>query len=68
MKEVRLTIDIAPDGTMSIDADGFEGDSCLSAIEDLLGELSDPAQVVRKQQSGGPTARRKLPIARQERS
>ena len=36
MKEQKIVIDIGPDGSLRLDADGFSGDACLSEIEKLL--------------------------------
>lgn len=40
MKEQRITIDIAADGTMHADAEGFSGDACVKDLERLLEGLA----------------------------
>lgn len=53
MKEQRIIIDIAPDGRLTADAEGFAGDACLKDLERLLAELaSDTASVDRKPDAG----------------
>ncbi len=36
MKEQKIVIDIGPDGSLRLDADGFSGDACIAEIEKLL--------------------------------
>ena len=66
MAQKRLVIDIDPDGTIRIDAQGFSGPSCedaTRAIEQALGQVTavmhKPEYYVkagqRQAQRGGPT-------------
>jgi hypothetical protein len=58
MKEQTITIDIAHDGTLNVDAEGFEGDACLQAVDALLEDLAtEPAEIARKPDEGAGRAR-----------
>lgn len=48
MKEQRITIDIAADGTLHADAEGFSGDACVKDLERLLESLGSVDGIVRK--------------------
>lgn len=55
MKEEKITIDIAPDGQLTADAEGFTGDACLRDLERLLADLaSDVAATERKRDREPP--------------
>ncbi len=59
MKELRIEIEIDEDGRVTADADGFEGDACLDALDALLdGLATDAAAVERKPDRPGHTTRR----------
>ena len=38
MGEQRIIIEIAPDGSIKARTEGFKGDVCMDALQDLLGE------------------------------
>ena len=48
MKEYRITVEIDEEGRISADAGGFEGETCLTALEELLDELGGPTSEVKK--------------------
>lgn len=53
MKEQRIIIEIAADGRLTADAEGFSGDACLKDLERLLeGLASGVAGVDRKPDAG----------------
>lgn len=53
MKEQRITVEIAHDGRITADADGFVGDACLRDLERLLADLAPgTASVERKSDAG----------------
>ena len=53
MKEQKITIEIDPEGRITADADGFEGDACLLELERLLeGLAADVATGERKPDAG----------------
>ncbi len=48
MKEERIIIEIAPDGRLTADAHGFEGDACMKDLERLLADLAAPPVAVER--------------------
>ncbi len=38
MGEQRIIIEIGPDGSIKAKTDGFRGEACMDAIQDLLGK------------------------------
>ena len=38
MAEEKIIIEIRPDGSISAMADGFKGDLCMNALDELLGK------------------------------
>lgn len=38
MGEQRIIIEIGPDGSIKAKTDGFRGDACMTAIQELLGK------------------------------
>ncbi len=49
MKEQRITIEIGADGSLTADAEGFSGETCIKDLERLLeGLASDWQSVERK--------------------
>ena len=38
MGEQRIIIEINPDGSIKAKTDGFKGETCMTAIQDLLGK------------------------------
>lgn len=49
MKETKIVIDIDAEGTLSLEASGFESDACLDQIAKVLdGLASAPQKVDRK--------------------
>ena len=53
MKEQRITVEIERDGSITADAEGFNGGACLRDLERLLEGLSTiPPAVVRKPDGG----------------
>ncbi len=38
MAEERIVIEIRPDGSISAKTDGFKGELCMNALDELLGE------------------------------
>lgn len=53
MKEQRIIVEIAPDGRITADAEGFSADACLNDLERLLeGLASGIAAVDRKPDAG----------------
>jgi hypothetical protein len=55
VKENKIVIEIARDGRIVADADGFDGDACLRDLERLLDEASPGQDLVeRKKDRPGP--------------
>lgn len=53
MKELKIVVEIGPDGSLRLDADGFTGDACISEIEKLLeGTAGLRVKVDRKPEAG----------------
>lgn len=53
MKEQRIIVEIATDGRITADAEGFSGDACLKDLELLLeGLATSTATVDRKPDAG----------------
>jgi hypothetical protein len=53
MKEQRITVEIAHDGRITADAEGFSGDACLRDLERLLEDLaSRTVSIDRKPDAG----------------
>jgi len=38
MSEQRIVIEINPDGSIIAETDGFKGDLCIKALQDILGK------------------------------
>lgn len=56
MKELRITIEIDPEGRITADADGFTQDACLKDLERLLDGLAPgTASMDRKPDAGTAT-------------
>lgn len=53
MRELKITLDIGPDGAVTADADGFTGDACLRDLERLLADLATPPEVLQRKSDGG---------------
>ncbi len=67
MKEQRITIEIAHDGQITADAEGFSGDTCIRDLERLLENLSPgTASIERKPDAGTArvTKARKQPVGK----
>ena len=48
MPDVSITIIIEQDGSLSADAEGFEGGECLAEIEKLMAGLAGATEVHKK--------------------
>ena len=48
MKEHNIMVEIDEEGRISADADGFEGETCLAELEELLGGLPSPTERLKK--------------------
>lgn len=59
MKERRIAITIGADGALSAEADGFEGDACLDALDALLQDLASGPATIERKPDAGRVARRK---------
>lgn len=53
MKEQRIIVEIAPDGRITADAEGFSGDACLKDLERLLDGLATCTAVVDRKPDAG---------------
>lgn len=54
MKEEKITIDIAPDGRLTADAEGFTGDACLRDLERLLADLASGIVATERKRDHSP--------------
>ncbi len=45
MGEEKIIIEIGPDGAIKAKADGFKGDLCMNALEELLGKNENFTEV-----------------------
>lgn len=67
MKEERITIEIDAEGRITADAEGFSGDACLRALDQLLEALgSGEPRVERKPdaRTAGRTTRRNQTVGK----
>lgn len=67
MKEHRIEVTISPDGKVTADAEGFEGDGCLRDLEKLLIDLAASRSVQRPPRvraSGTPVSIERRAVAK----
>jgi len=48
MKEQKIVIEIAADGKLTAEAEGFSGDTCIKEMEKLLESLASEIEDVRR--------------------
>jgi len=64
MKEQRIVIEIDPEGRLTADAEGFNGDTCLKDLERLLEGIASPWEQVERK----PDAGERLVVGRSQRT
>lgn len=62
MKEERIVIEIGPDGRLTADAHGFEGDACMQDLERLLADLAAPPIAVERKDAPAREASRRRTV------
>ena len=48
MKEQKITIEIAQDGKLTADAEGFTGDACMEELDKLLAGIAANQETVER--------------------
>ena len=48
-----IAVDVHPDGRVTVEAEGYEGDSCVSAVEDLFSNVTGSEILENTQQNSG---------------
>ena len=66
MNERTVVVTIAPDGTITADAEGFSGDACVRDLERLLDGLAPATASLTRKPTGGQATRAAVQKLRRE--